>query len=162
MQGQLTHMDEGLEALDTSDFRRIVHKMELERIRYFINSYLRHRLQKIENYTRYFLNEEENRSQTEKRASESEMKFAQAYQDLMENHFKQLIFRHIPPQQDDPEKRIVRPNLMSHVFIKLNNPCGTLVNSNDEEVDLNEVDNIHMLPYQIISDLLVKGDVDLV
>jgi GINS complex subunit 4 len=162
MQGQLSHMDEGLEPLDPSDFRRIVHKMELERIRYLINSYLRYRLQKIENYTKYFLNEEENRQPEDKRASESEMKYAQAYYELMENHFKQLIFRHIPPQQDDVEKRIVRPNLMSNVIIKVNNPCGTLVNSNDEEVDLNEVNTLHMLPYQLISDLLIKGDVDLV
>lgn len=160
MQGQLTHMDEGLDALETSDFRRFVHKMELERIRYLINSYLRYRLQKIENFTKYFLNEEETRP--DKRASESEMKYAKAYFELMENHFKQLIFRHIPPQQDDVEKRIVRPNLMSNVCIKLNNPCGTLVNSNDEEVDLNEVDSLHMLPYQIVSDLLLKGDIDLV
>lgn len=162
MQGQLAHMDEGLEPLDSSDFRRIVHKMELERIRYLINSYLRCRLQKIENFTKYFLNEEENRSPEDKRASESEMKYAQAYYELMENHFKQLIFRHIPPQQDDVEKRIVRPNLMSNVFIKVNNPCGTLVNSNDEEVDLNEVNTLHMLPYQIVSDLLLKADIDLV
>ena len=162
MQGQLTHMNEGLEALDPSDFRRTVHKMELERIRYLINSYLRIRLQKIESYTRYFLSEEENRSADDKRASEFELKYAQSYLDLTENHFKQLVFRHIPPQQDDIEKRIVRPNLMSNVFIKLNNPCGTLVNSQDEEVDLNEVESMHMLPYQIISDLLVKGDVSLI
>lgn len=162
MQGQLAHMDEGLEPLPSSDFRRIVHKMELERIRYLINCYLRFRLQKIENFTKFILNEEETRSPEDKRLSESETKYAQAYYDLMENHFKQLIFRHIPPQQDDVEKRIVRPNLMSNVFIKLNSPCGTLVNTNDEEVDLNEVNSLHMLPYQIVSDLLLKGDIDLV
>lgn len=162
MQGQLAHMEEGLEPLASSDFRRIVHKMELERIRYLINSYLRYRLQKIENFTKFILNEEETRSPEDKRLSESEMKYAQAYYELMENHFKQLIFRHIPPQQDDVEKRIVRPNLMSNVFIKLNNPCGTLVNTNDEEVDLNEINSLHMLPYQIVSDLLLKGDIDLV
>lgn len=162
MSGQLKHMEEGLNSLDHNDFRRIVHKMELERIRYLINNYLRYRLQKIETYTQYFLSEEAKRSLEDKRGSESEMQFAQAYMELIENHFKHLIIRHIPPQQDDVAKRIVRPNLLSTVFIKVNNPCGTLVNPNDEEVDLNEVNCMHMLPFQIVSDLLLKGDIDLV
>lgn len=156
-------MEESLQAIKSNDFRKIVHKMELERIRYAINCYLRVRLQKLESYSKYFINEDQNRTEDKKRLAPSELAYAENYNDLMESHFKQLVFRHIPPQHDDNEKRMIRPNLMSNVFIKINTPCGTLISaSNDEEISLTEIDNMHMLPYQIISELLINGDVDLV
>lgn len=160
MLGQLAHMEENLLAIDANDFRRIAHRMELERIRYIVTSYLRCRLQKIEDFTQHIINEERNRSGDKKRLSEAEMKFAEDYFDSIEKHFQQLALRHIPPNQDDLNKRIIRPNLMSNVFLKVLKPCGVVVNTNDEEVDLSE-NSQHMLPYQLISDLILKGDVQL-
>jgi GINS complex subunit 4 len=161
MLGQLSHMEENLEAIDKNDFRRITHRMELERIRFAVTSYLRCRLHKIEDFTQHILTEERSRSNDQKRLSGAEMKFAEDYFDSIEKHFQQLTLRHIPPNQDDTSKRIIRPNLMSNVFIKVLKPCGVVVNTNDEEVDLSE-NSQHMLPYQLISDLVVKGDVQLV
>lgn len=156
-------MEESLQHVKTNDFRRIVHKMELERIRYVINSYLRIRLRKLESFSSFFINEDQNRADDKKRLAPSETAYAENYIDLMESHFKQLIFRHIPPQHDDNEKRMIRPNLMSNVFIKINSACGTLISSsNDEEISLSEKDNLHMLPYQVISELLINGNVDLI
>lgn len=163
MNEQIKHMEDSLNLINPNDFKRFVHKMELERIRFAINGYLRTRLQKIENFTSYFIAEDQKRSNDEKRLSPSEKIFAENFVNLMESHFKQLIFRHIPPQQDDSEKRMRRPNLMSNVFIKINTPCGTLVSSStDEEISLTEKDNIYILPYQIVSDLVTNGDLDLI
>ena len=161
MLGQLAHMEENLEAIDKNNFRRITHKMELERIRFIVTSYLRCRLQKIEDFTQHILTEERNRSMDKKRLSQAELKFAQDFFDSIESHFQQLALRHIPPNQDDLSKRIIRPNLMSNVFLRVLKPCGVVVNTNDEEVDLSE-NSQHMLPYQLISDLVVKGDVQLI
>lgn len=160
MLGQLAHMEENLQAIDANDFRRITHRMELERIRFIVTSYLRCRLQKIEDFTQHIVGEERNRPAERKRLSEAEMKFAEDYFDSIEKHFQQLALRHIPPNQDDLNKRIIRPNLMSNVFVKVLKPCGVVVNTNDEEVDLSE-NSQHMLPYQLISDLILKGDVQL-
>jgi GINS complex subunit 4 len=160
MLGQLTHMEENLQAIDANDFRRITHTMELERIRYIVTSYLRCRLQKIEDFTQHIIEEERNRPAEKKRLSEAEMKFAEDYFESIEKHFQQLALRHIPPNQDDLNKRIIRPNLMSNVFLKVLKPCGVVVNTNDEEVDLSK-NSQHMLPYQLISDLILKGDVQL-
>jgi hypothetical protein len=162
MNGQLSHMEASLEAIESGDFRRIVHKMELERIKYTINHYLRSRLQKIEQFGSFLLAEDENRELDKKRLSSHEKEFAEAYTNLMENHFKQMIFRHIPPQQEEKERRVVRPNLMSDVFIRINSPCGTLINSNDEEVNLTEPDSLYMLPFQLIYELLNKEDISLI
>lgn len=161
MLGQLAHMEENLAAIDANDFRRITHKMELERIRFIVTSYLRSRLQKIEDFTQHILAEERGRPADKKRLSKAEMKFAEDYFQSIENHFQQLALRHLPPNQDDPSKRIIRPNLMSNVFLKVLTPCGVVVNTNDEEVDLSE-NSQHMLPYQLVSDLVIKGDVQLI
>lgn len=161
MLGQLTHMEENLEGINANDFRRITHRMELERIRFVVTSYLRCRLHKIEDFTQHIITEERNRATDKKRLSEAELKFAEEYFDSVEKHFQQLALRHIPPNQDDLNKRIIRPNLMSNVFLEVLRPCGVVVNTNDEEIDLS-VQSQHMLPYQLISDLVIKGDVQLI
>jgi GINS complex subunit 4 len=161
MLGQLTHMEENLQAIDPNEFRRITHRMELERIRYIVTSYLRCRLHKIEDFTQHIINEERARSAEKKRLSEAELKFAEDYLESIEKHFHSLALRHFPPNQDDINKRIIRPNLLGNVFLRVLKPCGVVVNTNDEEVDLSE-NSQHMLPYQLISDLVIKGDVQLI
>lgn len=160
MLGQLTHMEENLQLVGANDFRRITHSMELERIRFVIASYLRCRLRKIEDFTQHILSEEESRTMDKKRLSAAELKFAKDYFESVENHFQQLILRHLPPNQDDANRRIIRPNLMSNVFCRVVKDSGTIVNTNDEEVELSE-NSVHMLPYQLINDLVAKGDVQL-
>lgn len=122
MLGQIAHMEENLKSLDSNDFRSIMHKMELERIRYTLASYLRCRLKKIEEYTGHILEEEALRSDNDKRLSLPELSFAKNYRDILENHLFQVATRHMPAnlQQNDDKVRIVRPNLMSHVVIKVN------------------------------------------
>lgn len=159
--GQLAHMEENLATIDGNDFRRITHLMELERIRFIVTSYLRCRLQKIEDFTQHIIIAERERTADKKRLSQAEVKFAEDYFESIEKHFQQLALRHIPPNQDDINKRIIRPNLMSNVFLKVLKPCGIVVTTNDEEVDLS-VSSQHMLPFQLISDLVIKGDVQLI
>lgn len=161
MFGQLEHMEANLKQVGINDFRRITHSMELERIRFIISSYLRCRLQKIEDFTQHILSEEEKRSVDDKRLSTGEFEFAKNYYESTENHFQQLILRHLPPNQDDLNRRIIRPNMMSNVFFKVIKSCGTIVNTNDEEVELSE-NSVHMLPYQLINEFVAKGDIQLI
>ncbi|KAG5681773.1 hypothetical protein PVAND_011181 [Polypedilum vanderplanki] len=161
MMGQIVHMEENLQSIPSNDLRKTVHKMELERIKYIIASYLRCRLQKLEDFTQYMIEEEKKRPLNKKRLSEAELKFAEDYHESIETHFHQLALQHLPPQQDDISKRIIRPNVMGHVFVKVLKPCGTIVNTKDEEVDLSE-NSIHLLPYQLIAELLNKGDICLI
>lgn len=183
MLGQIAHMEENLQSVDSNDFRSIMHKMELERIRYTLASYLRCRLKKIEEFTGHILEEEALRSDSEKRLSPSELVFAKGYRDILEHHLFQVAIRHMPAnlQKNDDKLRIVRPNLMSHFVVKVNSESkcnfstfllsftnvlfsqiapATIVGVNDEEIDL-APGSLHLLPYQVVSDLLIKGSVSM-
>lgn len=121
MMGQIAHMEENMKDLDKNDFRYVVHQTDLERIRYIIASYLRCRLQKIETYTKHILNEEATRDPDDKRLLPKETKFAQEYYDNVEECFQQVALQYMPnTQRSEAYQRVVRPNLMSHVFIKAN------------------------------------------
>ncbi|XP_075144873.1 DNA replication complex GINS protein Sld5 [Haematobia irritans] len=163
MMGQVAHMEENMKELDKNDFRYIVHQMELERIRYIMASYLRCRLQKIETYTKHILNEEATRNVEERRLSPEETKFAQEYYESMEECFQQIALQYMPnTQRSDTDQRIVRPNMMSHVFIKANvSVPAVVVGVDDEEVDL-AAGSQHIIPYQLIADLVQKQQVQLI
>ncbi|XP_017461296.1 PREDICTED: DNA replication complex GINS protein SLD5 [Rhagoletis zephyria] len=163
MLGQVAHMEENMKDLDKNDFRFIVHQMELERIRYVMASYLRCRLQKIETYTRHIINEEEARDVSEKRLSPEEAKYAQEYAENVEQYFQQVALQYMPNmQRSEADQRIVRPNLMSHVFIKANVAVpAVVVGVDDEEVDLT-AGSQHIIPYQLVSDLIHKNQAQLI
>lgn len=119
MMGQLAHMEENMKGLDKNDFRYVIHQMELERIRYIIASYLRCRLRKIEMYSKHILNEESVREHDEKRLSPEETKFAVDNFENVEEYFQQVALQYMPNmQRSEADQRLIRPNLMSHVFIK--------------------------------------------
>lgn len=119
MLGQIVHMEENIKQLNKNDFRLIAHKMELERIKYIISSYLRCRLEKLEKFTQDILNEENTRSN--KRLSKEEHEFAETYINHMKSHFHQIALKNMPLNlQEQTSKEIVKPNTMEHVFLKAN------------------------------------------
>lgn len=119
MLGQIAHMEENIKQLNKNDFRGITHRMELERIKYIICSYLRCRLAKIETFADFILAEEEQRE--EKRLSEEERRYATMFVKMTKNHFQQMVLKHIPTLKDDYAQNMSKPNQMSHVFLKANN-----------------------------------------
>lgn len=118
MLGQVAHMEENVKQLEKNDFRGVIHRMELERIKYIICSYLRCRLAKIENFTDFILAEDEKRE--EKRLSDEELNYATMYMKITKNHFQQMVLKHIPTLKDDHVQNMSRPNEMSHVFLVAN------------------------------------------
>uniref|UniRef100_A0A1A9V638 DNA replication complex GINS protein SLD5 n=1 Tax=Glossina austeni TaxID=7395 RepID=A0A1A9V638_GLOAU len=163
MMGQIAHMEENMKDLNKNDFRYVAHQMELERIRYIMVSYLRCRLRKIEHFTKHILNEESAREPDEKRLSQEETKFAKEYYENMETYFQQVALQYMPNmQRSEADQRIVRPNLMSHVFIKAKvSVPSVVVGVDDEEVDL-AANSQHIIPYQLIADLVHKDQVKLI
>lgn len=163
MLGQISHMEANMAQLDRNDFRSIAHRMELDRIRYMIASYLRQRLAKIELYGESILAEDANRDEDSKYLSESETTFAQAYVENMNSHFNQILLRHIPESfHDDPKKRMVKPNLMSTVFVRVNAASASVViNEEDEELEM-RAGSQHVVPYKLISDLLRRNKLQLI
>ncbi|XP_048369197.1 DNA replication complex GINS protein SLD5 [Sphaerodactylus townsendi] len=60
---QLEHMEENLKRAKGGDLKVGIHRMEVERIRYILSSYLRCRLRKIEKYFPHVLEKEKTRAE---------------------------------------------------------------------------------------------------
>lgn len=183
MLSQVAHMEEQMKDLDKNDFRFVVHQMELERIRYIMSSYLRCRLQKIETFTQYILNRDAEHDEADKRLSPEESKYAQDFANHVDEYFNKVATQYMPNQQrGEAEQRLVLPNLMSHVFLKANvaGPLdisnhivwhcsyvcfvlvsGVIVGVDDEEVDLTPGSQ-HIIPYQLVADLIQKNQAQLI
>lgn len=184
MMSQVAHMEEQMKDLDKNDFRYVVHQMELERIRYIMASYLRCRLQKIEAFTQYIINQDATYDAADKRLSPEEAKYAQEFATNVDEYFSKVATRYMPNQQrGEAEQRIVTPNLMSHVFLKANVAgawgssyvihsffiykfnlflvSGVIVGVDDEEVDLTPGSQ-HIIPYQLVADLIQKNQAKLI
>ncbi|KAJ8871778.1 hypothetical protein PR048_028118 [Dryococelus australis] len=163
MMEQIAQMEENLNRLNRNDFRVVVHRMELDRIRYVITSYLRIRLEKIELYTAHILEEDNKRSSDDSYLSPAEFRFATDFLASLEGNFRQLALRHMPTnmQNFDKAKMLVRPNIASFVFLRSKQDVGGVVvegdvENRDEEIDLEEGSQ-HIMQYKTVQELVKSG-----
>lgn len=168
MLDQIQQMEENLRKLKKNDFRVVIHRMELDRIRYMVTDYLRIRLNKIEQYAIHILEQETSRNPEDAYLSPPEHKFAREYLAHMEDHFRLIALRHMPSnvQDFDKTKMAVIPNISSHIFLRAKqNISGVVIEGDsenrDEEVDLEE-NSQHIMQYKPIADYLKTGAVQLI
>ncbi|KAG8141271.1 putative DNA replication complex GINS protein [Naja naja] len=136
---QLEHMEENLKRAKQGDLKISIHRMEVERIRYVLSSYLRCRLRKIEKYFPHILEKEKTRAEGEASIlSPEEFAFAKEYMANTENHLKNVALRHMPP------------NLQKVEFLKA-----------DYVIDLDE-NSQHLIRYKTIAPLVASGAVQLI
>lgn len=167
---QVTEMEENIKRAKKGDFKVVLHRMEIDRIRYVLSSYLRCRLKKIERYTTHVLEQESNRKDEDVcHLSPEEFTFAKEYGTTMETHMKNLVLRHMPPnlQTMDSKQTTIRPNLDSYVFLRvIEDTDGVLVeeetlDTGEEIVDLQKGDQ-HIMRYKPLSGLVMSGAVSLI
>ncbi|KAE8744976.1 hypothetical protein FOCC_FOCC008389 [Frankliniella occidentalis] len=168
MMEQIQQMEDNLTKLKKTDFRVEVHHMELARIRYIITSYLRTRIEKIEQNTAFILEQETTRSPENPHLSEGELNYAREFLALQENHQKQLVLKHVPPPFQDfmSTQQSLVPNLRSHIFLRAKKDVNGVViegdrDTRDEEVDLEE-NSQHIMQYKPIANLIHDGSVQLI
>lgn len=169
MMEQIQQMEDNLNKLKKTDFRVEVHHMELARIRYIITSYLRTRLDKIEQNTAYILEQEALRSPDKRHLSEGELNYAKEFISLQENHFQQLVLRHVPPPFRDfmTTQQTLVPNVRSHVFLRAKKDVdGVIIEGydgyeGDMEIDLKE-NSQWIIQYKLISNHVKDGAVQLI
>lgn len=162
---QIFQMEENTKKLEKSDIRLAVHKMEIDRIRFVVASYLRIRLEKIEQYTIYILSEEAKRSADESYLTPDELKFAKEYLAGIETLFKTVALQHMPAnfQRFETNQLMVKPNLNSHVFLRANETVRGIIirGPTEQQIDL-EAGSQHIIQYQPIAELVKKGAVQLI
>ncbi|XP_076758542.1 DNA replication complex GINS protein SLD5 [Xylocopa sonorina] len=162
---QITHMEENIKRLEKGDLRVMIHRMELDRIKFVISSYLRARLEKIERYTIHILSQEANRSSEECYLTAGELQFAKEFLASIETLFKTIALQHMPGtfQAFEVNKLAVKPNMQAYVFLRVNSRVSGIVlpGSMDEEIDL-EPGSQHIIPYNVVADLVKSGAVQLI
>lgn len=167
---QLEHMEENLRRAKKGDLKVSIHRMEMERIRYVLSSYLRCRLMKIEKFFPHILEKEKVRSEGEPSSlSPEEFVFAKEYMDHTETHFKNVALKHMPPnlQKVDLLRAVPKPDLDSYVFLRVKERQENILvepeadEQRDYVIDL-EVGSQHLIRYKTIAPLVASGAVQLI
>jgi len=164
---QIKGMEGNLAKLSKNDPKMDLLKLELERIKFVITSYLRTRLKKIECFCVKVLEQEANRSKEDAYLSPAELQFAKGFAQNVDNHFE-TILRHMPERfnQLERNKKIIEPNLNSFVFLKCNKHIDSVIIKNlledqEEEVML-EDGSQHLMPYSSVAEFVKIGAVQLI
>ncbi|XP_054628260.1 DNA replication complex GINS protein SLD5 [Dunckerocampus dactyliophorus] len=167
---QLTHMEENLQRVKKGDAKASVHRMEIDRIRFVLCSYLRSRLQKIEKFFPHILEKEKSRSVGEPSLlSPEEFAFAKEYAANTESHLKSVALNHMPPilQTLDMLKAVPAPCLDSFVFLRVKERQENILvepETDDQReyvVDLEEGSQ-HLMRYRTIAPLISSGAAQLI
>ena len=164
---QIQEMEDNIDRAKNGDFKVSIHRLEINRIRYIVSSYLRTRLHKIEKCAAHLI-ETEKTGNSPKLTAE-ELLFAEEYHSSAETHFKTLALRHMPQnlQSVDPNQTILKPNLDSYVFLKVNETVeGVMIeeetaDNREEVIDLEDGDQ-HIMRYRPISSLVTTSSVTLI
>ncbi|GCB62399.1 DNA replication complex GINS protein SLD5 isoform X1 [Scyliorhinus torazame] len=167
---QLDHMEQNLQRARKGDLKVTIHRMEMERIRYVLSSYLRSRLQKIERFFPHILEKEKSLLEAAPSClSPQEFTFAKEYSANCEAFLRGLALRHMPPnlQPLDLLKSVPKPNLDSFVFLTVKERQENILVEPETEdqreytVDLEEGSQ-HLMKYKTIAPLVASGAVQLI
>ena len=174
---QIKSTEENLAQLDRGHFGIPIHKMELQRVRFMIASYLRLRLQKIQKQV-HFLSK---RSDDEINSimTTEEANFMRSFKKNTDTLFNKLALDHIPERArrvkftefsastTNASNEAPKPNLNATVFVKATEDVqGVFIEDEagrgrDEEYDM-EKDSQHVLRYKSVSHLVQSGAVKLI
>ncbi|PIK56588.1 putative DNA replication complex GINS protein SLD5 [Apostichopus japonicus] len=168
---QINQMEENLRKCKKGDMRILIHRMEIDRIRFIISSYLRRRLEKIEMFHQEILHRDSLRKEDDPLLlSEEELRFAKDYADGVQSHFKSLVLTHLPQnfQKLDREKTAPKPDVDSYVFLKANRDQDQVLiepelddDPSAEVVDLVK-DSQYIMRFRPLAPLVADGTVSLI
>ncbi|XP_056275463.1 DNA replication complex GINS protein SLD5 isoform X2 [Pseudoliparis swirei] len=157
---QLSHMEANLQRVKKGDTKASIHRMEIDRIRFVLSSYLRARLQK----------KEKSRGEGDPSLlSPEEFAFAKEYYANTETYLKAIALKRMPPnlQTVDMLKAVPEPCLDSFVFLRVKEKQENILvepetdDQREYAVDLEEGSQ-HLMRYRTIAPLVSIGAVQLI
>ncbi|KAH8827254.1 hypothetical protein DL96DRAFT_1606033 [Flagelloscypha sp. PMI_526] len=144
--------------------RLILVQIEIERVKFVVRSYVRTRLYKIEKYARHLLQNE----QLQTRLSEAERDYASRHANLTDRHFFSSVLQSLPEAQatldDTPiftPSIIPRPDKALPVFAHALKACPDITLKSGKPFEMEE-GHISLIPYDVIENLVLAGDIELV
>ncbi|XP_037553132.1 DNA replication complex GINS protein SLD5-like [Nematolebias whitei] len=166
----LKTLESNLQRVKTGDAKASVHRMEIDRIRYVLSSYLRSRLLKIEKFFPHVLEKERSRAEGQPPLlSPEEFAFAKEYYASTETYLKAVALKRMPSnlQTVDMLKAVPEPCLDSFVFLRVKERQENIFvepETDDQReyvVDLEEGSQ-HLMRYRTIAPLVSSGAVQLI
>jgi GINS complex subunit 4 len=149
---------------DTDDrFYYNVHKMELERVKYTLKSYLRTRLFKIERFLLYLVEKDQAAL-----LSEGEMAYAWTLYESKKAHFNQTFLAKLPsklnpfetPSETVDDKLITKPNEQEFVFVRFLRDHERYMLNIEIEVRI-KAGQVYFLPYIAAREFCERGEAEL-
>jgi len=163
---QITEMEENIQRARKNDFKIHIHRMEIDRIRYILSSYLRIRLHKVEKYCGKLLEDEANGAE---KLSPEELQYAKEYKENLDGHLKNVACQHMPQnlQSLDPKQTNRHPLLDKYVFLLVNEDTQGIMVEDDtseggEEILDLERGEQHIMRYKPVAELVASGAVSLI
>ncbi|XP_021966591.1 DNA replication complex GINS protein SLD5 [Folsomia candida] len=166
MLGQIKVMERNVTTLDKRDVRTDIHKLELERIKFVVVSYMRTRFFKVQrmSFTLYEAEMKRSRNQ-ESILFKEEFTFLKNLVTRTADYFKATLISKMPPvlQKFEIKKFRVLPQFDAFVFFRVLQNQTVQVEVNDEilTIELEEGD-LHFMRYEPIAHLLAGGAIHLV
>ncbi|EIW52785.1 GINS complex Sld5 component [Trametes versicolor FP-101664 SS1] len=145
-------------------FRIMLVQTEVERVKFVIRSYIRTRLHKIEKHARYISSTPE----IHEKLSKAELDHARRYSQLVEYHFNQSVLQSLPEQQRSMEDNVAfmppmtaEPDKLRPVFAHALQDCPPM-RLPDGTMSEMQRGQISLVPYYVVEQLLLRGEVELV
>lgn len=167
---QIKHMESNIKSAKKGDFRIAIHKLELDRIKYMLYSYLRLRIKKIEQFVSSILDEDNKRHPNSKsKLSAEEYAYAIEYFKNVKEHLTSSVLEHLPINLQDLNEAVTMPNpdLNKFVFLKAQEDLrGILVDDmnldgRNEILDMEKKD-LYVMRYKPIGNYVNSGEVQLI
>ncbi|EGW33691.1 uncharacterized protein SPAPADRAFT_59059 [Spathaspora passalidarum NRRL Y-27907] len=150
----------------TSEFKlnTMIIETEIERLCYLVRMYLRTRLSKLDKFTIYYINEEQEDS---KLLSAEEKEYIHKYAHLLTQLYNNCFLKKVPPSLtllDDTsggQSMITTPDTNQHVFVKsvTSKPITLFIDNDDIEL---KRDGIYVVKYGLVKQYIELGDVILI
>lgn len=137
-----------------------MYQMEIGRLRYALNAYLRTRLWKIECHVLHILGTDAMRS----RLSAAELSYAEQYRKLISAHMSASCLDAIPETFRTVEGKgmVPSPEMDSYVFCKVHDTIGTIAINEENDVINLEQGDIYIVRYEVIEQFLQAGRLSLI
>ncbi|KAJ2049285.1 GINS complex subunit [Coemansia sp. S16] len=140
-------------------------KMDVDRVKYLVRSYLRTRLSKIEEHARHYIKE----TMYRERLSQNELEYAKGYVELDERHVRRSFLDQLPPHLRGLEdvtaeglEMVSKPDLDAAAFCRVRATVGEFQFEPSEAPIVMRRNNIFITRYSIIRNLLEDGKVELI
>ncbi|KAI8995238.1 GINS complex Sld5 component [Trametes punicea] len=145
-------------------FRIMLVQTEVERVKFVIRSYIRTRLHKIEKYARHI----SATPHMHQRLSKAELDHARRYARLVEYHLNQSVLQSLPEQQRSLQESVPfvppmtpEPDKLRPVFAHALQDCPPM-RLPDGSMSEMQKGQIVLVPYYVVEQLLLRGEVELV